>query len=273
MHDIEGEFTLEEVTAAILDTPADKAPGPDGFSRTFFRSCWEIIKLDLLAALNQLYHMDSTGLARINKALIVLLPKKRGADRLQDFRPISLVHSLIKIFTKILAKRLAPKLQQLVDPCQAAFINHRSIQENFLYVQNTARFFHKTKKATILLKLDIANAFDSVSWTYLLDMLRARGFSARWREWIAMLLRTSSSRVLINGGLSELVVHRKGLRQGDPISPFLFVLAMDPLQRIMNLATENGLLSKLPGRRQVMRCSLYADDVVLFMRHQGLMPT
>lgn len=127
LQDIEGEFTLEEVRAAVLDTPADKAPGPDEFSGGFFRSCWEIIKIDLLAALNQLYHMDSTGLARINKSLIVLLPKKRGADRLQDFWPISLVHSLIKIFTKILARRLAPKLRQLVDPCQAAFIKHRSI--------------------------------------------------------------------------------------------------------------------------------------------------
>ena len=129
MHDIEGEFTLEEVKAAINDTPADKAPDPDGFSGGFFRTCSEIIKLDLLAALNQLYHMDSTGLAMINKALIVLLPKKQGADRLHDFRSISLIHSLIKIFTKILARRLALKLSQLVDPCQAAFIKHRSIQE------------------------------------------------------------------------------------------------------------------------------------------------
>ena len=182
LHDIDVEFSMEEVKAAIDDIPIDKAPGPDGFSGGFFRTCWDTIKHDLLAAINQLYHKDSTGLARINKALIVLLPKKLGADSLQDFRPISLVHSLIKIFTKILARRLTPKLNLLVDPCQAAFIKHRSIQENFLYVQNVARSFHKKKKATILLKLDLAKAFNSVFWTYILDMLKARGFSDRWRE-------------------------------------------------------------------------------------------
>lgn len=265
LHDMEDEFSLDEIKRAIDDMPSDKAPGPDGFSGGFFKTCWNIIKLDLHAALNQLHKMDSRGLARINKALIVLIPKKQGADALADFRPISLIHSIIKIFSKLLASRLAPKLNYLVDQCQSAFIKKRCIQENFLHVQNTARFFHKTKKPSILLKLDIAKAFDSVSWTYILDMLRARGFSARWREWIAMLLRTSSSRVLINGHMSELVYHQKGLRQGDPLFPFLFILAMDPLQRMMNMATSEGVLSKLPGRRAVLRCSFYADDVALFI--------
>ena len=82
---------------------------------------------------------------------------------------------MVKIFTKILARRLAPKLSQLVEPCQAALIKHKSIQENFLYVHNTARFFHKSKKKAILLKLDIAKAYDSVSWTYILDMLKEIG--------------------------------------------------------------------------------------------------
>uniref|UniRef100_A0A8R7UBF2 Reverse transcriptase domain-containing protein n=1 Tax=Triticum urartu TaxID=4572 RepID=A0A8R7UBF2_TRIUA len=79
-------------------------------------------------------------------------------------------------------------------------------------------------------------------------MLRAKGVGQRWREWIAMLLRTSSSRVLINGQQSDDILHRRGLRQGDPVSPFLFILAMDPLQRMMSLATEEGVLSKLPSR-------------------------
>lgn len=136
----------------------------------------------MLAALNQLHRMDSRGLAQVNKAFIILIPKRHGVDNLSDFRPISLVHSLVKIFTKLLARRLAPKLPDLVDICQSAFIKNRSIQENFLYVQNTVRYLHKTKKPAVLLKLDIAKAFDSVSWEYILDTLQAQGFGTRWRS-------------------------------------------------------------------------------------------
>jgi hypothetical protein len=109
--------------------------------------------------------------------------------------------------SKILASRLAPKLEELVDQCQSAFIKHRCIQENYLYVQCTTHFFHKTKKPAILLKLDLAKAFDSVSWQYLMDMLKARGFGDRWREWIAMILASFSSQILINGAASDFVIH------------------------------------------------------------------
>jgi hypothetical protein len=263
LSDLELPFSMDEIKRAIDDMPADRAPGPDGFSGGFFRACWDTIRDDLHAALRQIYLLDRRGLRRINTALIALIPKVPGADSLKDFRPISLIHSIVKILAKILASRLAPKLEDLVDPCQSAFVKHRCIQENYLHVQNTARFFHRTKKPSILLKLDLAKAFDSVSWPYLLDMLKARGFGERWREWIAMILASSSSQILINGMASNFVLHRRGLRQGDPLSPFLFILAMDPLQRILDMATREGALSKLPGRRSVIRASLYADDVAL----------
>jgi hypothetical protein len=249
---LENTFPLKEIKRAIDDMPADKAPGPDGFSGAFFRACWDTIKTDIQAALHQLFHLDRRGLRQINTSLLVLIPKVQGADSLRDFRPISLIHSVVNFFAKILATRLTPKLEDLIDPCQSAFVKRRCIQENYSHVQNTARFFHKTKKSSILLKLDLAKAFDSVSRTYLLDMLRARGFGERWIEWIAMILATSSSQVLVNGSASEFVIHRRGLRQGYPLSPFLFILAMDPFQRILDLATTEGTLSKLPGRRVVI---------------------
>jgi hypothetical protein len=97
----------------------------------------------------------------------------------------------------------------------------------------------------------------------MLDMLRVRGFGVRWRNWIAAFLSTASSRVLFNGEEGASISHRRGLRQGDPLSPLLFILAMEPLPRIFALATEEGILSPLAGS---IRCSLYADDVALFIK-------
>jgi hypothetical protein len=99
----------------------------------------------------------------VNPSLITLIPKKGDTETLSDFRPISLIHSLTKLFTKVLARRLGPKLDEMVAPCQTAFIKNRCIQENYLYVQNTARFLHRTKRPAVLLKLDLAKAFDIVS--------------------------------------------------------------------------------------------------------------
>jgi hypothetical protein len=140
---------------------------------------------------------------------------------------------------KVLASRLAKRIDNLVSPVQSAFIKGRSIQDNFLLVQGQVRRLHRAKRPSLLVKLDIAKAFDSVSWVYLLDMLRARGFSQRWCDWIALLLSTASSRVLLNGVIGDRIHHLHGLRQGDPLSPFLFILAMEPLQRLTAMAVED----------------------------------
>jgi hypothetical protein len=132
-------------------------------------------------------------------------------------------------------------------------------------MQTVAKHYHKSKTPTLLLKLDIAKAFDSVSWTYILDMLEARGFPLRWRNWISLLFRTASSRVLVNGVPSRSIHHHRGLRQGDALSPFLFDLAIDPLHRLFEIATDAGVLSKLKGRQCTLRASFYADDVALFL--------
>jgi hypothetical protein len=95
---------------------------------------------------------------------------------IRDFRPISLVHSFAKLITKILANRLAARLNELVSPIQSAFIKGRFIQDNFMLVQQTARYLHRQKQARILLKLDITKAFDSVSWPFMLQVPRNLGF-------------------------------------------------------------------------------------------------
>jgi hypothetical protein len=196
---------------------------------------------------------------------VVLLPKKEGAEEISDYRPISLIHAVSKIIAKILALRLSPHMDVLVSHAQSAFIKTRSIHDNFMYVRNLARRLHVRKTPTLLFKLDIRKAFDSVKWEYILDLLQRRGFPSTFRNWIAALFCTSSSRILLNGIAGNPIAHGSGLRQGDSISPLLFVLAIDPLQKIMEVATAKGLFHKIRGRKAVLRTSLYADDAAVFM--------
>jgi hypothetical protein len=145
----------------------------------------------------------------------VYCQKKNDALGVKDFRPISLVHSFAKLFTKLLANRLAGRLHQLVSPYQSAFIQGWFILDNFMLVKHTARFLHQQKQPRILFKLNISKAFDSVSWSFLLEVLQKMGFGQIWCDVISRLLTTSSTQVL-NGIPGEMIEHRRGLRQGDP---------------------------------------------------------
>lgn len=175
-----------------------------------------------------------------------------------------MVHSFSKLAAKIMAQRLAPKLEALIPCSQTAFIKGRCIHENFVFVKGLVQQFHRQKKATMMLKLDISKAFDTVSWGFLLSMMEFRGFGPNWRRWISAVLLTEETSILINGVLSDPIKPARGLRQGDPLSPLLFILVMDALQALVSRAKLAGLLSPLNARRDLL--SVYADDTVLFFK-------
>jgi len=177
--DLELPFSEEEVWNTIKHLPSDKAPGPDGYTGRFYKMCWNIIKPDVLAALAVVQSGNFRNLQLLNTALLTLLPKKEDAVMVKDFRPISLIHSFAKLVTKLVANRLASKLNEMVAANQSAFIKGRCIHDNFVLVQQTAKFLHQQKQPRILLKLDISKAFDSVSWPFLLEILEKRGFGPR----------------------------------------------------------------------------------------------
>jgi hypothetical protein len=120
-----------------------------------------------MAGILKLWVGDGRGFAKLNKALITLIPKKIGAEEIGDFRPISLVHSFSKLYSKILANRLQPRIGQLVSPNQSAFVKGRSLHDNFLRVRQMARKLNTRRERGVLLKLDISRAFDSLSWAFL----------------------------------------------------------------------------------------------------------
>jgi retron-type reverse transcriptase len=153
---------------------------------------------------------------------------------------------------------------------QSAFIKGRSIHDNFQYVKGAANHFHNAKTPMLLLKLDIAKAFDNIRWEYLLEVMQQLGFGQRWRNMMSQIWSSTTSRIILNGVPGRPIKHAKGLRQGDPLSPMLVILAMDPLQKMLDLATQQGLLSPIGTDPIKMRTSLYADDAMLFL-HMLLM--
>jgi exonuclease III len=210
--DLELPFIEDEVWLTIKKLPADKAPGLDGLTSHFYKCCWSIIKKDIMTAISWVWSRKMIGLTPLSTAYITLLPKKEEAEEPKDFKPISLVHSFAKLLTKMMANRLASRLSQMVSPNQSAFIKWRFIQDNFMLVQQTARFLHQQKQPRILLKLDISKAFDSVAWPFLLEVLHHIGFGPIWRDIISGLLCSSSTQVLLNGSPGQRIFHRRGLR-------------------------------------------------------------
>jgi hypothetical protein len=157
-------FTLQELKAGIFDLNTEKAPCPHGFIGSFYKKCWDIVQLDLLAVVNQIFSSHGRKWRLLNTANIALIPKKEGASAAMDYRPISLMHSFAKIFGKLMASRLALKLSSLISPSQSAFIKKRSIHDNFIFVRGVLQDTHEKKKLLLFLKLDFAKAFYSVNW-------------------------------------------------------------------------------------------------------------
>ena len=173
-------FSAEEVWTAIKALPSDRAPGPDGFTGAFYKASWPVIRDELMEAVHAFELGNTRNMNRLNNALIVLLPKKVGANCPSDFRPITMIHSFAKLISKLLSLRLAPRLDEMVSSNQNAFIRSRSIHDNYKYVQRAAVLIRRKKIPMLLLKLDISKAFDTLSWPFLLEVLQAHGFSDKW---------------------------------------------------------------------------------------------
>lgn len=215
LDDLKAPFDAE-IWNDVKHLPARKAPGPDGFIAEFLHACWPIVQQDFIAVFQQLYELRGRGFSCLNQALLTLLLKRADARDLGDYRPISLIHLVAKIFAKVLSLRLAPKLNALVSTSQNAFIPGRSLHDNFLLVQQSARLLHQLGMPRVLLKLDLTRTSDSISWPFLFDILRQYGFGARFLGWLAILLSSDSAKVIMNGKEARPFGTAKDYGKGAP---------------------------------------------------------
>lgn len=201
----------------------------------------------------------------MNWANITLITKTQCPENPSQYYPISLINSSIKIITKVWANRLRTRIDSLVDETQSAFIKGRCITDSIVTANELIFFMQKHRYPVLILKVDFEKAYDTVDWSFLLELLRARGFSDKWVGWINAILTSSKAKFLINGRQCGYVRYRKGLRQGDPLSPLLFVLVVDVLSTMLNYALNSGVLQGVMlGNMGVKMCHLqYADDLLI----------
>jgi hypothetical protein len=257
-------FTWHEIERAINNAPSNRSPGPDGFTNEFYKFYKTEMKDELMELFQSLYDR-SIRLDGLNLASIVLLSKKEHTSQITDYRPVSLQHSIPKLIAKVLANRLQPKMKQPVQEMQSGFIKDRSIVENFAAAIEMIQCSNKLRRPVIVLKLDFQKAFDIVHWEAILATLAARGFPERWTWWVKHLLETSRAQILLNGQLGKKFKIEKGVHQGDPLSPYLYIVVADVLQQMIRRADREGLLLHPIENGAPLHVLQYADDTLLIL--------
>ncbi|KAM2566578.1 hypothetical protein TB1_009061 [Malus domestica] len=223
--------TEEEIIVAAFQIPPTRAPGPDGFSGCFYQDHWDTVGKDVIRIIKAFWHSGRLQ-RKLNHTNLVLIPKVKCPKNMTQYRPIALCNVIYKILAKVLTNRL-----KLVMP-----------------------------KAGMAIKLDMAKAYDRVEWNFLLSMMAKLGFAPLFCSWIMECISSTSFSFIINGTPTGFIMLERGLRQGDPLSPYLFLLCTEGLSMLIRNGLERGAINgyRVSPAGTPITHLFFADDYVLF---------
>ncbi|KAM6595903.1 hypothetical protein CsatA_006427 [Cannabis sativa] len=257
----------EEIELCMRSMGQDRAPGPDGMSTGFYLQHWPTVRRDVFDMATHFFRNFELP-QFINNTNIVLVPKKDCPTGVNDYRPIALCNVAYKCISKILAMRLRNLLPCIISPAQTAFVKGRQIAENTAVAREIVHSMSKKrgKKGFMMIKLDMEKAYDKMSWSFILEVLRTMNFDDTFIKWVQVCIEVKRMGLLLNGTVQGSIFPTCGLRQGDPLSPALFIIAADVLSRLIMTKTEEGKIAgfKFTRNGPAITHLMFADDVILF---------
>ena len=258
---LEGPLNYEECKNVLESFQNDKSPGEDGFTVECYKLFYDLLSENLLACLNEAYEENELTISQ-RRGIITLLPKEDGSLLdLHNWRPITLLNVDLKIAAKAIAKRLETVLPNLIHPDQTGFVKGRYIGENIRLISDVLDLTKDQNIPGILVALDFRKAFDSLEWPFIMRTLDAFNFGSSIKRWISTFYANIESAILNNGYTTDWFKPSKGVRQGCPLSPFLFILSAE----LMSIKIRHD-----PGVKGInlfgneLKLSQFADDTNLF---------
>ncbi|XP_062086997.1 uncharacterized protein LOC133793717 [Humulus lupulus] len=259
-----------EVKEALFQMHPDKSPGPDGFNPGFYQKFWDIVGPDVVR-LVQHFFMFAEFPDHLNQTHIVLNPKKSKPETMSDLRPIALCNVIYKIVSKVVANRLKKFLHNIISETQSAFIPGKLITDNIMVSFEVMHYLKRKstgKEGFMAIKLDMSKAYDRVEWGFLHAMLKKMGFSDHWIKIVMRCVSSVSYKVI--SGCHELgpIILSRGLRQGDPLSPYLFIICAEGFSALISDYERRGKLQACKVARGAPTVShmFFADDSYLYCK-------
>uniref|UniRef100_A0A3B3UGI5 Reverse transcriptase domain-containing protein n=1 Tax=Poecilia latipinna TaxID=48699 RepID=A0A3B3UGI5_9TELE len=261
---LDQEITVDEITKAMQSMQSNKAPGLDGLPKEFYVTFWEILKEHLLQVYKEAFKKGILP-NTMNQGMITLLYKKGPQNNLKNWRPLTLLGIDVKILSKVLFFRVQTVISNIIGKEQTCGIPGRKMTDSLALIRDTYIFCQERRLPLSILGIDLEKAFDSVNHIFLERILSYFNFGSVFIKWIRVLYNECQSVVVVNRKLTLPIVIKAGVRQGCPLSPLLFIMAMEPLACIIR---QNKMIKETipPGNYgKDIKLIMYMDDLTLLL--------